>query len=298
MPTSILFVLLILAHVIWGGGFIVIKLIQGSFTLPQILFGRVVLAALIYAALWHRIPKPRYQNGDWKYLGLLALCEPLLLFTFETLGVSYTTASQAGMIVACAPMAVAVAAFAFYREKISTRCGAGILLAVTGVMVVSIFGAEEGGGANPLLGNFFMLCAVAASTGYAMTVKYLAQRYSFLYLSAIQVFGATLLFLPGALAGPMPNHLGMDALLSMIYLGVGVTFLVYFIINYALTRLKAGHVILFSNLIPISTLILAYFFLDERLTGFQYFGATLVIGGVALAGSPEASHQTKEPAHG
>ncbi len=295
MPTTLLFILLIIAHIVWGGGFIVIKLLIGSFTLPQILLGRVFMAAVIYALIWHKIPKPTYQKGDAKFLILLALCEPFLLFSFETLALAYTTASQAGMIVACAPLAAAIGAFLIYREKVSQRCGMGIALAVAGVVIVSAFGASDGEATHPLLGNAFMLCAILSSTAYALTIKHLSERYSFLFLSAIQVFGATLLFLPGALAGPMPQEISWGALGSFLYLGVGLTFFVYFIINYALTRIKAAHVILFANLIPVSTLILAYLILGERLATLQYMGAVLVIGGVLLAGAPESSETTEAP---
>ncbi|WP_300669151.1 DMT family transporter [Desulfoluna sp.] len=295
MPTALLFLLLVVAHIIWGGGFIVIKLLIGSFTLPQILLGRVFLAAVIYAFIWHKIPKPEYRKGDLKFLILLALCEPFLLFSFETLGLACTSASQAGMIVACAPLAAAIGAFLIYREKVSPTCCIGIALAVAGVIVVSAFGADDGAATRPLLGNFFILCGVLSSTAYALTIKHLAERYSFLYLSAIQVFGATLLFLPGALAGPMPAEISWAALGSFVYLGVGLTFFVYFIINYALTRIKAAHVILFANLIPVSTLVLAYFILGERLLPLQYLGAALVVGGVLLAGAPESSEVTEEP---
>ncbi|VFQ43180.1 DMT family transporter [Desulfoluna butyratoxydans] len=295
MPTAFLFLLLVVAHIIWGGGFIVIKLLIGTFSLPQILLARVFLAAVIYALLWHKIPKPEYRKGDWKFLVLLALCEPFLLFTFETLGLAYTTASQAGMIVACAPLAAALGALFFYKEKVNTRCALGICAAVAGVVVVSAFGEADATASRPLLGNLFIFCGVLSSTAYALTVKHLAERYSFLFLSAVQVFEATLLFLPGALAGPMPAAISWKVLGAMVYLGVGITFFVYVVINYALTRIKAAHVILFANLIPVSTLVLAYLILGERLLPAQYAGAALVICGVLLAGAPESSGTGEEP---
>lgn len=294
MSTRVLFVLLVLAHLIWGGAFIVLKIVLASLTVSQVLLGRVLLAALIYAVLWPRIPKPDYRRGDWKYLGLLALCEPFLLFTFETLGLRYTTASQAGMIVACVPLTVAVGAYFLYRETVRRRSMAGIALAVLGVVIVSAFGGEVSGAPNPLLGNFFMACAVLSGTCYALTVKHLAARYSFLFLSAVQVFGATLLFLPGALMDPLPASLSWEVLGGIAYLGIGLTFCVYFLINYALTRVKAAHVILFSNLIPVFTLLLAFFILDERLNAIQYAGAALVMGGVLLAGAPEETAASDE----
>ncbi len=294
MSTTLLFLLLIVAHIIWGGGFIALKLIMASFTLPQILLGRVLIAALIYAVIWRKIPRPQHRKGDWKFLCLLALCEPFLLFSFETLGLSYTSASQAGIIVACAPLTAAVGAFLFYREKLTRQCMVGIICAVAGVIVVSLFGSDSSMAKHPLIGNFFMLCAVLSSTAYALTVKHLAERYSFLYLSAIQVFGATFLFLPGALAGPVPSAFSWKDAGILIYLGAGITFFVYFIINYALTRIKTAHVILFANLIPVSTLIFAYFILGERLELFQYMGVGLTLFGIIMAGVPEKSENMNQ----
>ncbi|WP_419781199.1 DMT family transporter [Maridesulfovibrio sp.] len=288
MSKSLLLVALAVVHIIWGGGFIVLKMVQEYFTIEQILLGRVFFASILYLILWSRIPKPAYQKGDWKMLLLLAMCEPFLLFTFETLGLQYTSASQGGMIVACVPMTVAIGAYVVYKEKISRRCMAGILCAVAGVGIVSAFGEANEHGSNPLLGNFFIFCAVLSATCYALTVKHLAARYHFMYLSAIQVFGATILFLPGAIMSPMPENMNWQAFAALVYLGLGITFLVYFVINYALTQIKAAHVILFSNLIPVATLVLAFIVLGETLTPVQYAGAALVLAGMFLAGSPDS----------
>lgn len=101
----------------------------------------------------------------------------------------------------------------------------------------------------------------------------------------------TILFLPGSVpvsaSVPAPETLPWEAIVALVYLGLGITFLVYFVINYALTRIKAAHVILFSNLIPVSTLLLAYLVLGETLNAFQYGGAAMVLCGVLLAGAPE-----------
>lgn len=279
---------LAVVHIVWGGGFIVLKVVQEHLALEHILLGRVILASLLYLLLWKRIPSPCYRKGDWKVLLLLALCEPFLLFTFETLGLRYTSASQGGMIVACVPLTVALGAFAVYREKIGRRCLAGIVCAVCGVVVVSALATAGDQAPAPLLGNFFIFCAVLASTCYALSVKHLCARYHYMYLAGVQVFGATVLFVPGALMQPLPPaHVLFSPQVagSLLYLGLGITFLVYFVINYALTRIKAAVVIQFANLIPVSTLVFAYIFLGERLSSAQYAGVGLVLAGVLLAGA-------------
>lgn len=45
----------------------------------------------------------RRVTPGWKYIVLLALCEPCFYFVFEGYAMIYTTASQAGMVVAALP---------------------------------------------------------------------------------------------------------------------------------------------------------------------------------------------------
>lgn len=112
----------------------------------------------------------------------------------------------------------------------------------------------------------------------------------FLYSEELSI-RVTILFLPGSVpvsaSAPAPETLPWEAIGALVYMGLGITFLVYFVINYALTRIKVAHGILFSNLIPVSTLLPAYLVLGETLNAFQYGGAAMVLCGVLLAGAPE-----------
>ncbi len=288
--TKTVAIFLILANLVWSGGFIANKIALQQFTLGQVLFGRVVFAAFCYLLLWRKyMPLRAYKTGDWRWLLALVICEPCLLFAFESASLQYTTASQAGMIVACYPLTVAAGAWLFYREALQRRGIAGIAVAVAGVMLVSVSGQASEAAPNPLLGNLLICCAVLSSTGYALIIKKLSARYSFLFLAAMQCIGGTVFFLPLAFSAPWPADVPAGAWASLLYLGLGVTFFTYMIMNYAISRLKAGHVSLFSNLIPVFTLLLAFAILDERLLPLQYAGAALVLGGVFLAGAPEES---------
>lgn len=299
--------LLVCANLTWGGVFVASKIALEYFSIGQILFGRVVFAALCYVLLIKKIfPMRNYRKGDWKWLIAMMLCEPCLLFSFETLGLSYTTASQAGMIVACCPLLTAVGALVFYRENIGRRGLIGIIIAISGVALVSMSGEASEAAPNPFLGNIFMLLAASSAAAYTLIFKRLAGRYSFLLLSALQCFGGVIFFLPssGLLsllpAGLIPGFIPAAALApipdapltawaSIVYMGLLVSFFSYFIVNYSITRLKAAHVLLFSNLIPVFTLILAFIILGERLLPLQYGGAALVMAGVIFAGVPEDS---------
>ncbi|MFR0876117.1 MAG: DMT family transporter [Bilophila wadsworthia] len=118
---NVLMALLILSYATWGGGMIAMKYAFESFTAMQVVFARVAFAGVIYLALyrlWSHIP---YQKGDWKYLLAMVLFEPCLFFLCETFAMTYTTASQGGVIAACFPLCTAVAAWLFLGEKLTRR---------------------------------------------------------------------------------------------------------------------------------------------------------------------------------
>jgi len=55
-----------------------------------------------------------------------------------------------------------------------------------------------------------------------------------------------------------------------------------FLVSAAIQRLGASTFSIFGSLGPISTIILAFFFLGEKITNFQLLGMLVVIAGVTL----------------
>ena len=165
---NVLMALLILSYATWGGGMIAMKYAFESFTAMQVVFVRVAFAGVIYLALyrlWSHIP---YQKGDWKYLLAMVLFEPCLFFLCETFAMTYTTASQGGVIAACFPLCTAVAAWLFLGEKLTKKTIIAMLLAVAGVAGASLAAESSAQASNPILGNLLMVGAVLSATGYAV----------------------------------------------------------------------------------------------------------------------------------
>lgn len=275
--------LLVFCYAIWGGGMIAMKYAFQSFTVMQVIFVRVALAGIIYLALlpkWRHIP---YQKGDWKYLLAMVMFEPCLFFLCETFAMKYTTASQGGVIAACFPICTAVAAWLFLGERLTRRTCIAIFFAVLGVAGTSFFANDTTQALNPVLGNLLMFGAVLSASGYAVCVRFISRRYSFLSISAIQALGGSLVFLPFIFTTPIPHNVTFSAGVGLAYMGFMVGFLVYLCFNFSLKHLEAGVVALFGNLIPIFTLIFAYLLLGERLNGLQGLSVVLTFVGVILA---------------
>lgn len=275
---------LVVAMALWGSSFIALKIAFAELPPMWVIFARMALGSLVFLAAWRWRGRLDYRAGDWKYLLGLAVCEPCLYFVCEALALKNTSASQAGMITALLPLLVAMGAFVFLRERISRTCLAGFLLAVVGVVWLSLAGEADDHAPAPLLGNFLEFLAMLCAMGYILTLKYLSERYSTFLLTAMQSFVGALFFLPLAMwSAPLPQSISPTALTAVLYLGLAVTVGAYGLYNFAVSRLPASQASAFVNLIPLFTLIFAVLLLGERLNFQQICAAGLVFVGVALS---------------
>jgi len=276
---------LFLATVLWGGSFIAMKLAIGVYGPIVVVFARMALASLCLLLLVGRFKSERYRSGDWKPLLFMALCEPCFYLLFEAMALTYTSASQVGMIVAILPMMVAVAARFILNERLPVRTWIGFALAILGVVWLTIHSVSDEHAPNPLLGNFLGFLAMCCAVGYIITVKILCDRFSPLFLTAVQAFVACifflpLLFLPGT---TMPDTFHLGAVIAILYLGIGVTIGAYWLYNFGISRIPAGQASIFLNLIPVITLFLGWLILGERLTPMQYVACAVIVFAVFLS---------------
>lgn len=275
---------LVLAMALWGSSFIALKLAFAEVPPMWVIFGRMAIGSLVFLLAWRWLGRVQYRQGDWRYLLLLAACEPCLYFIFEALALQHTSAAEAGMITALLPLMVAVGAYLLLGERVAASAWAGFLLAVIGAVWLSLAGEASSTAPAPLLGNFYEFLAMLCATAYTLLLKRLSERYSPFVLTAMQAFIGSLFFLPLALwHEPLPEAMTPLGIGAVIYLGLVVTVGAYGLYNFGVSRLPASQASGFTNLMPVFTLIFAALLLGERLTPPQYLAAALVFAGVALS---------------
>lgn len=281
---------LIISCVLWGSSFVAMKIAVSSFPPPVVIFGRMVLASGLFLLLLRRLRYVNYRKGDWRWLVLMAMCEPGLYFLFEGYALKLTTASQAGMVAALLPLMVAVGAFMLFGERPKARTWFGFVLAVVGVGWLGMVSEPEATAPNPLLGNFLEFLAMIGAMGYMLTLKRLSANYSPWFLTAVQTVCGTIFYLPAlafypeTLTTPPP----WQGVLAVVYLGVVVTILAYGFYNYGLSKLPASQASAFVNLIPVFAVLFGWMILDECFTLQQMAAAALVFAGVCLTQEREA----------
>ena len=282
-PSWLPMIALILAMALWSSAFIALKNILAVWGPGQVIFARMLVASICFLLLlkyWRRI---RYQAGDWRWLALMSLAEPCLYFSLEANALTYTSAGQAGMVTATLPLMVSFTAFFMLGERISSRQLLGFLLAISGVVWLTLAGDHQASAPAPLLGNLLELGAMACASFYAVLLKKLSSRYSPLFLTAIQAFTGVLFFAPMAWFEPIPLQLGWQEFSYVLYLGACVTLGAYLLNNWAITKLPVTMAAAYSNLIPVFTLLLAYLLLGETMNSQQLLACGVVFAGVVLS---------------
>lgn len=276
---------LIIAMFIWGSSFIGLKLAMADLGEFTVIFLRMLSASCCFLYFIKGFLKYDFTKSDIKYILLLALFEPCLYFIFEAKALLYTSASQAGMITSLMPIITAMAAGYFLKEIVRKQLIFGSLIAMIGAIWLSLHATSSFNAPNPILGNFLELCAMFCASGYTITARYLVDKYSAIFITAIQAFIGTIFFFPFFIYEyfTKPMVFTVEAMSWVLYLGIVVTLGGYGLYNFALTKIKASKAAMFINFIPISTLILAFLILGEELSIEELIACSIILSGVILS---------------
>ena len=129
--------------VIWGTTFISTKILLADFTPIEILFFRFLLGLLVLIAVYPKRLgiKDKKQELTFAAAGLCGIC---LYYLLENIALTYTMASNVGVIISVAPFFTAVLSHVLLKteEKLKAQFFIGFIVAMTGICLIS-FGSSE-----------------------------------------------------------------------------------------------------------------------------------------------------------
>jgi drug/metabolite transporter (DMT)-like permease len=286
VPAPVLIVLL--CHVLLSAGtFIVAKIALREFdpmALAQLRFG---LAALgLFAVLAVRGgPGARALKRSWGALALLGVIGTTLNQGLFLAGLSHSTSAHGALLYAATPILVLCLALARGQERASLRRAIGVALAFGGVTFL-LLGRGLTFDTRWIGGDVLIFLAVIAWAVYTTRGKELIARHGVLPVTAWATLFGTVCFLPvgvPALAAQDWSRVSPAGWWSLGYIAILTSVVSYLLWGWALARVEASRVAVFTNLQPIVTALLAWGLLGEPLT-LHFLGATaFVLAGVWLA---------------
>jgi drug/metabolite transporter (DMT)-like permease len=279
------------AMVFWGLSFVATKMALESFPAFTLIFTRFALASCFFVILILRRGIPAFDRRSHVKFLLIALFEPGLYFIFETVGLQYTSAPKAALIISTIPIVVLVSASLLLGERPNPVKIIGICASFIGIGV--LIGGDPHfhwtwGGS--ILGDLMIFGAVLSAACYMVCARDLGKKYSALEITSMQVIYGALLYAP-AFFWEMPGFkwsaVSGSALAALIYLTLFATIIAFLCYNYALTVIPVSRAAVFINGIPVVTMIGAWVMLGETLTWMQAAGGAIVLSAVYVSNRPE-----------
>ena len=268
------------ALVLWASAFAGIRAALAGLSPGHVVLLRFLVASgalLIYAALL-RLPPPRAK--DLPYFFFLGLLGVFGYHTALTYGEVTVTAGSAGLLIATAPIFIALFARLFLGERLERGAWLGMGLAFLGSALIAI-GEGEGIGLDP--GAFLVLLAAVSGSLYFVLQKPLFSRYPAATISVYTMVLGTLplfVFSPGFLEAL--KKAPPEATYSAVYLGLFPGALAYMLWIKALERVPASLLGSTLYLNPALALFFAWLWLKEMPHPLALLGGALALVGVGL----------------
>jgi drug/metabolite transporter (DMT)-like permease len=279
---------LLLVFLIWASSYAISRSTVAHmppflFALLRYMVAIITLFIIIYPKR-HSIRKPAGKVA-WPVF-ILALTGITLYYLFFNASMLYINASTGALIQGFIPVGVVLLATTFLKEPITLRKVAGIMLSVTGVILIGFISkGNEGQAVSNWWGSLLMIASVVCWCVYTV----LARKYSGMdplwLTTAISIVG-TLLFIPAVVIElwnkPFPA-IGLQEWGAILFMGIFSSAISYLWYNSALKHISASQAGIMLNLDPLMGAAIAVIFLGEPLLPVQIAGAALILAGVWLS---------------
>ncbi len=276
---------------VWGTTFIATKILLETFTPIEILAIRFVIGYLTLHLISLSVrPTQRAKEPiNWKHELIFAgagLSGITTYYLLENIALTFTLASNVGIIVSIAPLTTAMLASLFLREEpITAPLLLGFFIAFCGVALV-LFNGSVMLQIKPA-GDILALLSTVGWAVYSILLKKIdTVRYTVVDYTRKIFFYGILFMVPAIfLLGfeVSPADFSLLSVLILVFLGVGASALCFVSWNFAVKVLGALRTSAYIYLTPLVSLATAALVLKENITLMAIGGCVLILLGLSLS---------------
>lgn len=286
---------------VWGLTFVSTKILLEDFTPLEILFSRFVLGYVALLIIYPRRLKTKNLKEEC-FLIAAGITGVTLYFLLENIALTYTYASNVGVLVATAPMFTAILAhFLLQGERLYGRFVVGFVIAITGISLIAFNGSFVLQ-LNPL-GDFLATSAAAVWALYSVLMRKISEFGHNTIGSTRRVFLYGLIFmLPAFFFLEYQLDVSRFAkpvnLFNILFLGLGASALCFACWNWAVGVLGAVKTSFYIYAQPVITVVASALILRETITPMAGIGTLLTLVGLYISEQkPEEKPDTTGQKH-
>lgn len=267
---------LLLVTLVWGVTFIVVKEALADIGVYYFLAIRFIIAALFLALIGYRSLHCVEKGSLWA--GVVIGVVLFGGYAFQTVGLKYTTASNAGFITGLSVVLVPIMAAALSRRMPPFSAVAGVVCATVGLGLLSL---QDG--LRLCYGDALVLCCALCYAGHIILVGRYAPHHPSYILAVIQIAVVGLISMMVApVIETFPSHLSPVVIQALLATAIPATALAFVVQNAAQKFTSATHTAVIFTMEPVFAGLAAWWVGGETLTTRQLFGGLSIVIGMLL----------------
>lgn len=279
------------ANLVYGINYTVAKDVMNGYIGPfGLVLTRVIGGLLIFTLLRPNFKKDGIKKEDiprFMACGLFGIAVNQLFFLE---GLSMTTQINAGIIMTTNPIMVLIMAAFILREKITRKKILGIVVGLSGAVLLMTYGKTISLGESDTFWGNLMVFINSLSYGiYLVIAKPLINKYdTIVVVKWVFMFGLLFVFPFGFSQMTAVNWAEMPTIiyLETAFVILGTSVLAYLFNMYGLKKLNASSVSFYIYSQPIFASIVAIMVGHDSLNSIKIISAALVFTGVYIVSKP------------
>lgn len=268
---------LLLVTLVWGSTFVIVKwAVEDLPPLPFLTIRFALAFVSLLPFLWFQ--KTHINKGTI----LRGVATGVFLFSgyaWQTLGLQYTTASNAGFITGLSVVFVPALVTITTRKLPSPSLILGVLCALVGLTFLSLGDSFQLNNGDLMI----LICALSFALHIFFVGRY-APHTNATVLASVQILTVSVLSGFFSLLLPQPSiHFSSTAWFALLVTAIPATSLAFFVQTKMQQFTTPTHTALIFSMEPVFAAISAFFLAGELLTPKGFLGAGLVLTGMLIA---------------
>jgi drug/metabolite transporter (DMT)-like permease len=269
---------MLLVAIVWGSTFVIVKNSLAEIG-PFLFLGiRFIMAFLLLAAIsWRQLTQaPLSTLYAGSFLGVLLT----IGYVFQTVGLKYTTSSNAGFITGLSVVLVPILYSAINQIKPSFNTILTVMLAFSGLFLLSFKDWHT----SLSYGDMLVLVSAIGFAFHIIFVDRLSYRHNAIAITSVQVlFVGLFCMLVGLVAEPWPLRFSSSLIAALLITSIFATALAFLLQNSMQKYSTPTRFAVILTTEPVFAALAGYFWAHEAFSQRALAGAVLILAAMLIS---------------